>query len=142
MSANNIRRALIKHLETLAPAWALKGENRNYTPTEGTPYHRFTFIPNTSSAASFGSGVTTLEEGIFQIDVMYPKDRGANAAFTRADLVRNHFFTNSAVLNLTESGTTLRILEKPSIHSMIVLPDQPFVQIPVDVHYMAFIPPA
>ena len=124
-------------METLAPSFPLKGENRIFEPVAGTAYHRFTLLPTSSENTAYGSGVEVREKGIFQIDVMYPKDEGVDAAFIRADLIRDHFFTNAKPISLTEGGTTVRVIEKPSMKPMSVPSNQPFVQIPVQVKYFA-----
>lgn len=107
MSQQAIRGALQTQLATLGWSSQTAWENRQFTPTAGTPYQ----IVNTLFAEpnSYGLGDGALERGIFQVRLAYPVDTGAADSSTRAEAIRAAFPKNQIV------GGVVKVNRKPEV---------------------------
>jgi hypothetical protein len=102
-----IRAALVQRLTAVSPGAALSvsqvaWENKKYVPTIGTAWYRATFLPGQQVAAAIGTDSANRNVGVFQIDVVYPKDAGDVTAQAEAERIaacykRGTMLTYSAV---------------------------------------------
>lgn len=131
-----IERALIGHLGalTLTPALPIAFPNSAFdqTTTGKDGYLRATHVPNTVSQITLGDLGKNRFLGIFQIDVMWPKNTGYVTSGEIAGAVAAHFKRGT---DIALDGITVRIIKPPRIAQ--ALQSDPFVQIPVMVQYQA-----
>lgn len=131
MSYKKIRAALESHLATLSPTLSTAYENNPFKPTPGTAYQRCFLLPANSGNPLVGHTFSR-ETGVFQVDVLYPLDKGPNDAQTRAELIRTHFARGTVV---TASSLSVTIQGTPSVSSGFVSGDR-FV-LSVSINYLA-----
>ena len=87
-----IRQALVDRLWAASPGAAVpvtsvSWENEAFTPTVGTRWYRATFLPGMSEAAAIGTASANRHIGLFQIDVIEPKDSGDMTGQTEAERI-------------------------------------------------------
>jgi hypothetical protein len=112
MSTLTIRAAFQKRLE-LMTALATAYENVDYVPVTGTPFQRFNLLPATPDNQVQGSSFYR-EQGLLQITLCYPQNKGANAVQTRAEAVKTHFKRGTTI---SESGLLVNVINTPTISS-------------------------
>lgn len=130
MSLVNIRKALEKRLAAMTPALSTAYENAPYSPTVGTPYQRAFLLPVGTNTLSFCGDFW--DQGIFQINLTYPKDTGTAAAYARADLIRAQFADKTV---MTETSVRVVVRGTPDIAQGFVADDR-FV-VPVSIRFYA-----
>lgn len=112
----DIHTALDTRLSTLAGGVAIAWENIEYTPVKGTPYLRPTVIMSPSSLLGLGLDDLQMNEGIYQIDLFYPVDKGAGDLLAKADAIYTHFkgdrtlVSNSVTTHIKEISRTVPII--------------------------------
>jgi hypothetical protein len=102
--------ALETRLAAIASPLATQWENALYTPISGTPYQQAYLLlaePNNSEMGRYYQ-----EQGIFQINLRYPINVGAGAAWARAQALREWFYRG---LSLAANGLTVTINRTPTI---------------------------
>lgn len=130
MSLASIRAALETQLAAITPALATAFENVSFNATVGTPYQRVTLLPAQPVNVEIGPGYT--EQGLFAVDLFYPKETGPAAAVARAALIRAAFpFASS----LTAGGFTVHIIGTPEIGP--ARPDEDRFMVPVRIRWQA-----
>lgn len=131
MSQVKIRAAFEKRLATMSPALATAYENVDFVPVTGTPFQRTNLLPampdNTTKGASFYR-----EQGLFQVTLCYPLNKGANAAQARAELVKTHFMRGTSMV---ESGLVVNVTNTPTIAPAFTDGDR--YVIPISIYYIA-----
>ena len=90
MSIINIRALLENKLNVITPSLATVWENTPYNPIAGTPYQQVYLLPAEPSNPTMGDGFYR-EQGLFQITLMYPLQKGSASAAARAELIRTAF---------------------------------------------------
>lgn len=125
-----IRAALETQLATISPAIDTAYENTPYVPTTGTPYQQVTLLPATPANAEIGPAWT--EQGIFQINLFYPKDAGPAAAQARAELIRAAFPFRAS---FTSGAITVNIINTTEIGA--ARPDDDTFMVPVKIRWQA-----
>lgn len=78
--------------------------NVSFTPIDGVEYQRLSFLFAKPSDITLNAG-RYIENGIFQIDLCYPKGNGFNAIEEMADKIRNQFKRGSSVEGVLISET-------------------------------------
>jgi hypothetical protein len=131
MSIERVRTAIEIALHAMTPALETAWENRNYTPTAGTPYQRAFLMPATPDNATKGDQHYR-ERGVFQVSLYYPVNEGAAKAMARAQLIRATFYRGSSFTNGT---VTTRIDATPEIGRGMVENDR--WVLPVSIRYFA-----
>lgn len=134
MSALKVRNALETALNGMSPALATAWENHAYTPVAGTPYQRVTVLLAEPVNAEIGRSGLYMEQGFMQVDLAYPLNAGANAATTRAELIRTTFYRGAS---FTASGVTVTVERTPEIMPGRVDEDR-FV-VPVRIRFYAHV---
>lgn len=134
MSALKVRNALETALNGMSPALATAWENHAYTPVAGTPFQRVTVLLAEPVNAEIGRSGLYMEQGFMQVDLAYPLNAGANAATTRAELIRTTFYRGAS---FTASGVTVTVERTPEIMPGRVDEDR-FV-VPVRVRFYAHV---
>lgn len=127
--------ALFRHLSTLSlsPALQIAWQGTSYDPpSDGGAYLRASYIPNTVDTATISRW--DRRYGIFQVDVMWPENKGVIPAAEVAGQIADHFPRDTT--KLTAGTSTVKIYRTPVIGS--ALPDPPRMMIPVSVYYECF----
>lgn len=122
MSFTTIQAILDTQLQTVAGLPVLQLENTRYEPKTGVPFVRPTFMPAETARLS---NTDDLLQGLYQIDVFYPTDKGTATASAMADLIKSAFVrgatytTNSVnvhvVKSYREAGTVFQQFYKLSV---------------------------
>lgn len=135
MSYVLIRALLEVQLNAISPAIQTAFENAPFSPVAPTPWQRVNLLPAKTLNPTFGDRFKR-ETGILQITLNYPENAGAQAATTRAELIRAQFYRGLALFN-----GTLRVLidEAPSIATGTN--DGGWYRLPVSVPYIADVYP-
>lgn len=131
MSTLAIRAALETALSAMSPSLETAWENVEFTPTPGTAYQRATLMfarPDDTESV----GGRSREQGILQIDLMYPSNAGSGDALTRAELLRSTFARGTS---FTSGGTTVTISHTPAVAQG--MPDGDRYQVPVSIRFTA-----
>lgn len=111
MSSVKIRNALETALNAMSPALSTSFENASFTPpVSTTAYQSATLLLAEPDNTVYGG--TFQEMGLMQVDLNYPMQTGAGAAYARAELLRTTFARGES---FTSSGTTVTILRTPEI---------------------------
>lgn len=100
--------AVVYNAEAMDIAW----ENVSYTPKIGRPYLEVFLLPADSVQAGNGQTKATLEKGVYQVGVWFPRDEGAGAAIGRADLLRQYFDRSR---QLSFGGVSVQVERTPSL---------------------------
>lgn len=131
MSVAAIREALQGALNGLSPAVATAWENVPFTPTPGVPYQAAYLLLATPLNLEIGPGY--FEQGIFQVNLFYPKDAGSKGVTARAELIRATFpVAASFPLN---GGGAVNIVATPEIGQQRADGDRQMV--PVKIRFQA-----
>lgn len=125
-----IRIALEEQLATATPGMQTAPENSPFVPTTGVAYQQPFLMPATP--ANFEIGPAWVEQGIFQINGFWPKDRGAAVATAWAEQVRAAFPYRAT---LTSGGITVHIINTTEIGP--ARPDGDRFMVPVKVRWDA-----
>jgi len=111
VSIVSVRAALETALNAMTPSLATAWENQAFTPpVTTTAYQRAFLLLARPDNQVIGSAY--FEQGIFQIDLMYPQGAGSAAAAARAQLLRTTFIRGSS---FASGGVTVRISDTPEI---------------------------
>ena len=111
MSIANVRDALEIKLNSMASPISYAWQNVSYTPVTGIPYCAAYVMPAKPGNPTIGDGFYR-EQGIFQVNLMYPLLTGAQAAEARAELIRAAFKRGTA---LTSGGVKVVVDRTPEI---------------------------
>jgi len=126
-----IRAALEGRLATVTgPDYAW--ENTPYVPTTGNPFVQVTLL--TAQPNNLEIGPAYLEQGIFQTNGFWPKDRGPAAITAWAEQVRAAFPFGSSFVN---GGITTNIVATPEIAPG--RPDGDRFMVPVRIRWRAWV---
>lgn len=128
MSLFNIAQALSQRL-------AAMGEPTHYieqafTPEAGKTYLSEDLIPNADSMQALNGG-TTVAQGIYQVSVRAPRDKGKFPVLLKAAAVRAHF---RSVRRLT-AGEVTTTITRVEIGPLLPIEDR--LVIPVSIYYRA-----
>lgn len=125
-----IRVALETQLGTVTPVIQSAPENTPFVPTTGTPFMQPFLLPATPANIEIGPGYT--EQGIFQVNLFYPKDAGAAPAISQAEAIRAAFPFRTSLVN---GGVTVNISGTPEIGP--ARPDGDRFMVPVKIRWLA-----
>jgi hypothetical protein len=107
---DKIRAALETHLNAMTPALSTAWENVAFTPVNGTPYQRVNLLMAAPDNRYMGCD-RRIEQGIFQITLNYPIDKGAAPAEARANLIIEHFKRST---KLVSGGQWVQVIRTPA----------------------------
>lgn len=102
----DIQIAFDKRLSLLTGGTPIAWENVAYKPINNTPYLRPILLMSPSALMTVQD--LQLNQGIYQIDLIYPTEYGINAALTKLDAIYDHF---KASTTLTSHSVTVYIKE-------------------------------
>lgn len=128
MSQTLIRKALETRLAAM-PALATAYEGVDFTPVVGTPYQKAFLLPAAPDNSTQGASYYR-ELGVFQVTLCYPKGTGANAAQTRAELIKTQF---KRATTMIESSLRVVVTNTPTISPGFIDGDRYCV--PVSIYY-------
>ena len=103
MSITSIQTALDTQLAAVSGLPVIQLENTRYEPKTGVAWSRPTLLPAETERLS---SAKDLLQGLYQVDLFYPADKGAATASAMADLVKAAFPRGST---LTSGSTTVHI---------------------------------
>jgi hypothetical protein len=108
-------------------------ENMRYVPTVGRPYQETALLPADTAQPAMGNDGVSLEKGVYQVSLHFPRDEGAGDVLGRAQLIRQFFKRNTL---LSYNGTTVSVERVPSISPPRIGPDwySRFVSIPYFIY--------
>lgn len=127
----NIQIAFDKRLSLLPGGAPIAWENVAYKPSNNVPYLRSTLLMSPSSLMTVED--LQLNQGMYQIDLIYPTEYGTDAALTKLDAVYDHF---KAVLTLTAGGVTVYI--KQISRSAIIEIDKAWLKTSIEVNFKCY----
>lgn len=107
MNHKAIATLLRGRLATIAGLPAVANENLNFTPTVNAPYLREACLFNTTSNLGLANDSFERQDGIYQIDVLVPKNTSKFRALELCDLVRVGFARQARALS--GGGTTISL---------------------------------
>lgn len=110
MSSKQVRIALETALNSVSTGIQTAWENAPFTPTTNAPYQVAYLLFAQPDNPEYGSGFR--EQGIFQINLMYPLLTGTKDSTDRAELLRNAFSRGES---FTSGGVTVVIDRTPEI---------------------------
>jgi hypothetical protein len=111
MSQAAIRRALETALAGMTPELSTAYENLDFKPTEGVAYQQANFLFAEPENPEMGDTFTR-EQGIFQILLKYPQNKGSKEVDARADLIKSVFHKKA---EFTNAGITVTIERTPAV---------------------------
>jgi len=129
----DISAALDGHLNTMTSAPPVAWANIDYTPTVGTLYVRPSLLPADTIQATLGDSGTDMNQGIYQIDVFAPANKGKNEAMVMADLIANRFKRGT---DLAYNGRNIRV--KSVSQAVATVNPDGYFQVPVKIIYISF----
>jgi len=130
MSQPNIRQALEVVLISIAPQISIAWENQIFTPVDGVPYAAAYLMGAPPLNVEIGANGLAQEQGIFQINLMYPANVGPAAAEAQAELIRGVFRQGA---QFTKGSTTVTISKTPTISQG--RPDGDRWMVPIKISY-------
>jgi len=128
----SIRAALETALNGMTPAISYAWENKAFIPLAGTPYAKVNLLPAQPDNSEYGSNY--VEQGIFQITLMYPLQTGPADAAARAELLRTTFARGNSFVS---GGITVIINKTPEISLGSVDGDR--WAVPVKIRWFAYV---
>lgn len=129
MSLAAIRSALETALAGMTPPLATAYENASFTPSAGVPYQAAYLLLAQPDNSEVGEAFT--EQGIFQINLWFPKDAGPADAMARADLIRSTFAKGAAFVS---GAATVTITATPEVAPARAEDDRFMVPVKVRFH--------
>lgn len=108
------RTAFESKLNEMTPSLATEWENTTFSPANGVPYQTVNLLQNNPVDTTIANE-TYLEQGIFQVTLKYPTNKGMKDIETRANLVRE-FFKKGTIL--TDGSNSIYITQTPSITNL------------------------
>lgn len=131
MSIPQIRRALENHLKAMVPAIPIAWENVAFTPpADGSAYAEVRFVPNDPITPM--DSLSFIEQGFFQVALMYPQGVGPRDSETRVDQLRAHFRRGTT---LTAGGVSTIITRVPTVAAPVPADGQ--WRVPVTIYWQA-----
>ena len=132
MSVLAIRRALEQRLEALDPAFPTAWENVEFTP-DGNPWQKAYLLPNNPVSPAFSSTTELVrEQGLFQVTLNYPFNKGMGDVYAKVEQVRAHFPRG---LTLTSGGVNVQIEKRASVAP--AMRDGGWIVVVVSIPYFA-----
>jgi hypothetical protein len=128
-----IQSALCKHLSLMTPTnFSVVSENTSFDPTIEAPYLRSWLLPGETVGLTLGPNGFNSFVGVFQVDAVYPIDKGWGDAKAKVDKICTHFKRGSL---LTFNDLQLRIVKVyPDAGSV----DGPTYKISTSIYYEAY----
>lgn len=128
-----IRAALEVALNSMAPAVATAWENVMFNPpASSVPYQSAFLMMGEPDNREWGG--SHIEEGILQVSLMYPLQKGTAEANARAEYLRTVFFKGAT---FTKDGVKVNIVKTPTIGQGRADGDRWFI--PVKIRFHSFI---
>lgn len=112
MNHKAIATLLRGRLATIAGLPAVANENINFVPSVNAPYLREACLFNTTSNLGLANDSAERQDGIYQVDVLVPKNSSKYAALGYCDLIRTGFSRQARALI---DGDTIINLEGCSV---------------------------
>lgn len=128
-----IQNALEVKLNALSGTHDIAWQNINYEPAADTLFLRPTNIPVDPLPIGLQNSSSMLRNGIFQVDVFAPKNKGVKTALNKADSISAHFARGTELFTATDQFK-IRILKVAVEVGDIV---GSHYAVPVLIHYSA-----
>lgn len=108
-------------------------ENVRYEPTEGRAYLREKLLPNGSTPQTIGDFIRVRHDVLYQVDLLFPLDKGAKAAETLADTLLQLIFYPGLVVSANGQTVTIKAAQRAAS-----LQRDTWYQVPVTISAYAF----
>lgn len=134
MNALEIRTALIKPIvdnSDFGIDWNY--ENKSFKPSHGTPFGRAYMLGNGVTQTSMGDTGCDRRDGVFQISLYYPENKGDIPALTKADEIAGVYKSGSV---FSYNGVNVTISSIEPLPALVV---NGWYQIDLTINYYAFI---
>lgn len=125
-----VARLLLDHCEALPLPVAYPETPQAFEPPADGRYYEVRFFPNGSAWEAVGAG--SLGQGLLQVTVIYPKNRGLIAPYEHATAAKEHF---NKSLSLHGDGIRVTISNEPIDGAPLVEASE--VRVPVTVRWNA-----
>jgi hypothetical protein len=130
MSLVEVRTALESALATVTPSLPTAQENVEFSPTPGSAYQQVTLLRAQPANIEIGPGY--FDQGIFQVNLFFPKNAGPDPAEAQAEKIRAKFPFGGS---LSSGGVTVNITGTPEVAP--ARPDGDYFMLPVKVRWSA-----
>jgi hypothetical protein len=131
----NLRQAMETHLYNLDNTFPTEYENVSFTPTSGVPYQSVNVLFSQPNDYTLAMGDKYIEQGIFQITLKYPSNRGATTVEDKAYAVRSHFKKGTILTNNDNDTIVIKITQTPTITQLGVDGDRYLVAVSVPFYF-------
>jgi hypothetical protein len=130
-----ISAALLARVETLVttPAMRVAWPNEPFPPAVGTPHLEVALLPNRNQRTFLDGADPHFRQGILQLTVVAPLNRGASAAIALAGAVAAHFPADTA---LYQGGVKVRVQVAPDMAPSFTT--ERSWNVPVSIRFEAF----
>ena len=128
----NLQSALNKHLSIATPTIGICYENVEYNPVVGESYLRAWLLPGETTSLTLGPGNILEYLGVYQIDILCPKDQGWAPAKVKAGKLLTHFRPG---ISMTYQNLTVKSWKAYCDSGSI---DGDFYKVSVSVEYRAW----
>jgi len=125
--------ALFARVSTLSLSYPVAYPNLTFSPPASKKYLRVQFLPNTTDRPFIGSNAAHRFQGLLQVSVYWPLNKGEDGPRQDAGAIAEHF---PADLMLDRDGVRVRITKRPSLGPMLI--EDTAIQIPVSIQWEAF----
>lgn len=134
MSLKLIRQALETRLNALGlPVGTVAWENVEFTPTSGTMFQKVSLMPSETVSLNKASTTELLrEQGLLQVSVYGPLNKGMKDVYDRVELIRAQFPKG---LTVTAGGVNVTISKRASVAP--AMRDGEWIVVPVSIPYFA-----
>ena len=137
MNYDKILAALETTLTTVENVPDIAFETVDYDPSVGTPYIKTLFLPADRRPRSLGIDIDNKPffqryEGIFQLLLHYPSDKGQHATNTMVNAIIDKF---EATTDLEFGGVYVTIKQ---VERMKGMTESPWFKTPVNIHWYSY----
>jgi hypothetical protein len=132
-----IHATLLYHLEQFPDLPRLAVENEDFTPGQSEVYLTTSFQPNKSPDPGIGFDDPQGLRGIFQISVLYPEGKSAEAPSNLAEKLAKHFAPRAEPLSIAGAGL-VRIVDHPVVGGGLQQKNDSRYMIPVTVPWVVW----
>lgn len=129
MSIITARTLLEVRLNAITPSLSTAWENVLFTPVAGTPYQRVNLLISDVKNPCINDKMFETV-GFLQVMLSYPIATGTKAAYTRAELIQESFYSG---LQLTSGAVKVLVYKTPQIAPAIINGDR--YEIPVSIYF-------
>lgn len=129
----DIKKALLTEFASILSAYPVKYPNSSFTTPNDATWINLNILNGGTFEITLAG--TDRANGIVQVDVMMPKNKGENNAYIVADLLTSNLPKNNTALTFGSTDVFIRTISAPKVGS-----DPNWHKMIIDVSFYAFIP--